>query len=56
MKKILLFVIVALAFVGLAGGIGYTAMHGAYVITVGVAVLGYLAFFKAKEYISRTLS
>lgn len=49
MKKILVFLVLALAFIGLLGGIGYTAYYGDYPITIGVAVLGYLAYPKAKE-------
>lgn len=49
MKNIMTFVILAIAFIGLVGGIGYTIHSGAYPIAVGVAVLGYLAYPKAKE-------
>ena len=49
MKQILNFIILALAFVGLVGGIGYTIYSGAYPIAVGIAVLAYLAYPQAKE-------
>lgn len=49
MKSIELFLILAIAFLGLAGGIGYTIYNGAYLIAIGIAVLGYLAYPKAKE-------
>lgn len=49
MKKILLFLVLVLAVLGLLGGIGYTIYYGTYPITVGVAVLGYLAYPKAKK-------
>ena len=49
MKSIELFLILAIAFLGLAGGIGYTIYNGAYLITIGIVVLGYLAYPKAKE-------
>ncbi|MBR4313493.1 MAG: hypothetical protein IKP66_01130 [Lachnospiraceae bacterium] len=49
MKNIMTFVILAIALVGLVGGIGYTIYSGAYPIAVGVAALGYLAYPKAKE-------
>ena len=49
MKNIMTFVILAIAFIGLVGGIGYTIYGGAYPLAVGVAVLGYLAYDKAKE-------
>lgn len=49
MKNIMTFLILAIAFVGLVGGIGYTIYSDAYPVTLGVAVLGYLAYPKAKE-------
>ena len=49
MKSIELFLILAIAFLGLAGGIGYAIYNGAYLIAIGIAVLGYLAYPKAKE-------
>lgn len=49
MKNIMTFVILAIAFIGLVGGIGYTIYSGAYPIAVGVAALGYLGWPKAKE-------
>lgn len=49
MKKILEFVVLALAVLGLLGGIGYTIYNGAYPIAIGIAFLGYLAYPKVKE-------
>lgn len=49
MKKILVFLVLALAVLGLLGGIGYTIYYGGYPIAIGIAVLGYLAYPKAKE-------
>lgn len=49
MKKILIFVLLALAILGLLGGIGYTIYNSAYPIALSIAVLGYLAYPKAKE-------
>ena len=49
MKRIELFLILAIAFLGLVGSIGYTIYNGAYIIAIGIAVLGYLAYPKAKE-------
>ena len=49
MKKILVFLVLALAVLGLLGGIGYTIYYGGYPITLGIAVLGYLAYPKANE-------
>jgi len=51
MKQILNLIILALAFVGFIGGIGYTVMNSAYLITVGIAVLGYTAYPKIVELI-----
>jgi uncharacterized membrane protein len=55
LKKIVLFFMLCLyalgvIALGVIGGIGYTLYHGAYAVTAGVAVLGYMAFGKAKEY------
>lgn len=44
MTKILYFILLFLAVIGLLGGIGYTIYYGAYVVTIGIAVLGYLAY------------
>ena len=49
MKSILAFLVLAFAVLGLVGGIGYTAYNGAYFIAVGIIILGYLAYPKAKE-------
>lgn len=49
MKKILLFLVLALAVLGLLGGIGYAIYGGSYPIAVGIAVLGYLAYPQAKK-------
>lgn len=49
MKKILVFLVLVLAVLGLLGGIGYTIYYGGYPIAIGIAVLGYLAYPKAKE-------
>lgn len=49
MNKILVFLVLALAVFGLLGGIGYAIYGGSYPIAVGIAVLGYLAYPKAKE-------
>ena len=49
MKKVLVFLALFLAVIGLLGGIGYTAYYGAYPIAIGIAVLGHLAYPKVKE-------
>lgn len=56
MKSIELFFILVIAFLGLAGGIGYTIYNGAYLIAIGIAVLGYLAYPKAKEMFSKLIN
>ena len=43
-KKFLSFILLALAVLGVLGGIGYTIWCGAYPIAVGIAVTGYLAW------------
>ena len=37
------------AVAGILGGLGYTYYEGAYPISIGILVLGYLAYPKAKE-------
>lgn len=49
MRKILAFFILVLAFVGVVGGIGYTAYYGAWAIAVGIAVVGWMAWPKIKQ-------
>lgn len=51
MKKVLNFVIVALAFVGAVSGIGYAAYCGNWFAAVCVAILGWLAYYKARDII-----
>lgn len=43
-KKIISFFLLALAILGIIGGIGYAVYNGAYPIAVGVAATGYLAW------------
>lgn len=49
MTKILYFILLFLAVIGLLGGIGYTIYYGAYAVTMGIAVLDYLAYPKFRE-------
>ncbi len=49
MNKIFSFIMICLYLLGLLGGIGYAIYNSAYVIAVGVAALGYMAFPKVKE-------
>ena len=49
MNKILAFFLLVLAFVGVVGGIGYTAYYNAWPIAVGIAATGWMAWPKIKE-------
>ena len=49
MKKVLCFILLFLAVVGILGGIGYTIYSGAYVISVGLLAAGYVAYPGVKE-------
>ena len=48
-KKLVSFLFLCLAVVGIIGGIGYAIYRQAYPIALGVAVLTYLAWPKIKE-------
>ena len=49
MKKILNFILLFLTLVGIIGGIGYSIYDGRWVIAVGIAVAGYMAWPKVKK-------
>lgn len=49
MKKVIIFFLLCLAFMGIIGGIGYTFYAKAYPIAAGVAVAGWMAWSKFKE-------
>jgi len=49
MNKVLIFFLLCLAFLGIAGGIGHTIYDGAYPIAFGIAIAGWMAFPKFKE-------
>lgn len=49
MKKILYFLLLVLYVIGLIGGIGYCVYNHAWVIAIGVVVLGVMGFPMAKE-------
>lgn len=55
MNKILPFILLVLAFVGVVGGIGYTIYCKAYPIAMGVGVVGWMAIPKAKEMFNKLL-
>ena len=48
MKKVIEFFALFLSFIGIIGGIGYTAYEGAYPLAVGIGIAGYMAFPKWK--------
>ena len=56
MNKVLIFIFLFLAIIGLIGGIGYTIYCNAYVITIGLLVNGYLAFPEFKKYFNKLLN
>lgn len=49
MNKILAFVLLVLTFLGVVGGIGYTAYYGAWPVAIGISVTGYMAWPKFVE-------
>ena len=53
MKKIFYFIMICLAAFGSIGGIGYTIYCHAYVISVGVAGLAFMAFPTIKNYVKK---
>jgi uncharacterized membrane protein len=53
MKKIGYFVMLCLWVLGVLGGIGWSLYSGGYVIAVGVAVTGWMAWPKVKEYFTK---
>ena len=49
MKKVLYFLLLILTVIGIIGGIGYGIYDGRWVIAVGIAVAGYMAWPKVKK-------
>ena len=49
MKRVLCFILLFLTIIGLIGGIGYGIYDGRWVIAVGIAVAGYMAWPKVKK-------
>jgi uncharacterized membrane protein len=49
MKKIINFILLFLTLIGIIGGIGYSIYNSAWVIAVGIAVAGYMAWPKVKK-------
>lgn len=50
LKKIGYFFLVAFAVMGVLGGIGYSIFGGSWPIAIGVAVAGYAAWPRIKEW------
>ena len=55
MNKILSFFLLVIAFVGVFGGIGYTVYYKAYPISVGIAVVAWMAWPKLKALVNTLL-
>ena len=49
MNKILAFVLLVAAFVGVVGGIGYTLYYGAWPIAVGIVTTAWMAWYNIKK-------
>lgn len=49
MNKIVNFILLFLTLIGIIGGIGYSIYNSAWVIAVGIAVAGYMAWPKVKK-------
>lgn len=49
MNKIIDFILLFLTLIGIIGGIGYSIYDGRWVIAVGIAVAGYMAWPKVKK-------
>ena len=56
MKKVGMFFLLFLAFMGIAGGIGYTIYDKAYPIAIGIAIAGWMAYPKAKELFNKLVA
>ena len=56
MNKVIIFFLLFFAFIGIAGGIGYTIYDKAYPIAAGVAVAGWMAYPKAKELFNKLVA
>lgn len=50
MKKLFIAIMLCFYILGTFGALGYSIYDGNYHIAIGVAVTGYIAFFKAREY------
>ena len=55
MKKIFYFMMLCLTIVGIIGGIGYTVYDHAYVVSVGLAVAGYMTWPQVRNYYKKLM-
>ena len=55
MNKVLILILLFLAFIGFAGGLGYTVYYKGYVIAVGLLAVGYLAWPKFYELLKKLI-
>lgn len=55
MKKIFYFIMICLTVLGAIGGIGYTIYCHAYVISIGIAGLAFMAFPTVKDYVKKLM-
>lgn len=53
MKKLIYFFLICFCILGVIGGVGYAIYNSAWAIAAGVAVLGYTAWPKFKDYVVR---
>jgi len=56
MKKIVIFILLILAFMGIVGGIGYTIYERAYPISVGLLSAGWMAWPKFRELFDKLIN
>ena len=49
MNKIIDFILLFLTLIGIIGGIGYSIYNSAWVIAVGIAIAGYMAWPMVKK-------
>ena len=53
MKKVLYFILLCMAVVGILGGIGYTAYYGAYPIAIFLLASGYVCYPGIKDMVEK---
>ena len=55
MKKLYYFMMMCLWALGTIGGLGWSIYSKGYVIAVGVAATGFMAWTKVKEYVTKLM-